>query len=212
MIIQIKYKKDELFIPIDENTKIGEIQILISKYINLYPNKFIMTGADKKDNIYLINVDDYAMKLMKNGIEFIDVHEHEYDVNFLNDRYLPFSLKKLQFFNQKFDIQFYVHDQMTINILKQLLFERNHKLYDINTSLEFENADGYIFDNRIAATLKKNEIIGVNIFEIKLINYTFEFDGGESDMESNNNITVYELEQQLRENFCLGRMSNCLPI
>jgi hypothetical protein len=53
--------------------------------------------------------------------------------------------------------------------------------------------------------LKKNEIIGVNTFEIKLINYTFEFDGGETDMESNNNITVFELEQQLRENFCLGK-------
>jgi hypothetical protein len=77
-----------------------------------------MTGADKKDNIYLINVDDYAMKLMKNGIEFIDVHEHEYDVNFLTYRYLPFSLKKLQFFNQKVDIQFYVHDQMTVNIFE----------------------------------------------------------------------------------------------
>jgi hypothetical protein len=94
---------------------------------------------------------------------------------------------------------------MTINILKQLVFERVHKLYDINIGLEFENADGYIFDNRIAATLKKNEIIGVNIFEIKLINYTFEFDGGEADMEGSNNLTVHELEQQVRENFCLGK-------
>jgi hypothetical protein len=94
---------------------------------------------------------------------------------------------------------------MTIIILKQLLFEKIHKLYDTNIGLEFENADGYIFDNRIAATLKKNEIIGVNNFEIKLINYTFEFDGGEADMESNNNNTIQELEQQLRENFCLGK-------
>jgi hypothetical protein len=145
------------------------------------------------------------MKLMKNGIEFFDVHEHEYDINILNFRYLPFSLKNLQFNNQKFNIQFYVHDQMTIITLKQLLFDRIHKSYDTNIGLEFENADGYIYDNRIAATLKKNEIIGVNTFEIKLINYTFEFDGGEADMESNNNITVYELEQQLRENFCLGK-------
>jgi hypothetical protein len=71
--------------------------------------------------------------------------------------------------------------------------------------LEFENADGYLFDNRKAATLKKNEVIGVNIFEVKLINYVFEFDGGEADMESNNNLTVYELEQQVRETFCLGK-------
>jgi hypothetical protein len=52
MILQVKYKKDELFIPIDENAKIGEIHNLISKYIDLYPNKFIITGADKKDNLY----------------------------------------------------------------------------------------------------------------------------------------------------------------
>jgi hypothetical protein len=38
-----------------------------------------------------------------------------------------------------------------------------------------------------------------------MINYTFEFDGGEADMESNNNLTVYELEQQIRETFCLGK-------
>jgi hypothetical protein len=63
----------------------------------------------------------------------------------------------------------------------------------------------YIFDNRIAATLKKNEIIGVNVFEIKIINYIFEFDGGEADMECSNNTTIYELEQQLRKNFCLGK-------
>jgi hypothetical protein len=99
MILQVKFKKEELFIPIDEDTKVGEIHNLISKYIDLYPNKFIITGADTKDNLFLISVDDYIMKLMKNGIEFFDVHEHEYDVNFLNYRYLPFSLKKLQFHN-----------------------------------------------------------------------------------------------------------------
>jgi hypothetical protein len=148
-------KKDELFIPIDKDTKIGEVHNLTSKYIDLYPNKFIITGADKKNNLYHISVDDYVMKLMKNGIEFLDVHEHEYDVDFLNYRYLPFSLKKLQFHNQKFSIQFYVHDQMPINILKQLIFERIHKLINMNIGLEFENADGYIFDNRIAATLRR---------------------------------------------------------
>jgi hypothetical protein len=94
---------------------------------------------------------------------------------------------------------------MTINILKQLIFDRVHKLYETNFGLEFETAEGYLFDNRIAATLKKNEIIGVNVFEIKLINYVFEFDGGEADMESNNNLTIYELEQQVRETFYLGK-------
>jgi hypothetical protein len=35
--------------------------------------------------------------------------------------------------------------------------------------------------------LKKNEIISVNVFEIKIINYIFEFDGWEADLESSNN-------------------------
>jgi cell fate (sporulation/competence/biofilm development) regulator YmcA (YheA/YmcA/DUF963 family) len=53
--------------------------------------------------------------------------------------------------------------------------------------------------------LKKNEIIGANIFEVKLINYTLEFDGGEADIESNNNQTVSELEQLIRKTFYLGK-------
>jgi hypothetical protein len=154
-----------------------------------------MTGTNKKDTIYLINVDDQIIKLIKKDVEYFQIHEHIYDINFLSYRKLSISMKKLQFYNQKFNIQFYVHDQMTINILKQLIFDRVHKLYYTNIGLEFENADGYIFDNRIAATLKKNEVIGVNIFEVKLINHIFEFDGGEADMESNNNLTIYELEQ-----------------
>jgi hypothetical protein len=97
---------------------------------------------------------------------------------------------------------------MTINNLKQLVFDRIHKLYDTNIGLEFENADGLLFDNRIAAMLKKNEVIGVNIFEVKLINYVFEFDGGEAEMESNNNLTVHQLEQQVRETFYLGKNIN----
>jgi hypothetical protein len=115
---------------------------LVAKYIDIYPNKFIMTGTDKKDNIYLINVDDQVMKLIKNGIEYFDVHEHVYDINFLSYRNLSISMKKLQFYNQKFNIQFYVPDQMTINLLKQLIFDRIHKIYDTNIGLEFENADG----------------------------------------------------------------------
>jgi hypothetical protein len=94
---------------------------------------------------------------------------------------------------------------MTINLLKQILLNRVHNLYNTNIGLEFETADVYLFDNRIAVTLKKNEIIGVNIFEIKLINYTLEFDGGEADIESNNNQTVFELEQLIRKTFYLGK-------
>jgi hypothetical protein len=65
----------------------------------------------------------------------------------------------------------------------------------MNIGIEFDTTDGYLFDTKIAATLKKNEIIRVNIFEIKIINYTLEFDGGEADIEGNNNITIFEFEQ-----------------
>jgi hypothetical protein len=75
----------------------------------------------------------------------------------------------------------------------------------MNIGLEFETTEGLLFDNRIAATLKKNEIISVNIFEIKLINYIFEFDGGEADLKSNNNLTISEFEQQIRKIFNLGK-------
>jgi hypothetical protein len=71
---------------------------------------------------------------------------------------------------------------MSVNLFKQILFNRVHGFYKTNIWLEFETANGYIFDNIIAATLKKNEIIGVNVFEIKLINYTLEFDGGEAEL------------------------------
>jgi hypothetical protein len=52
ILIQVKHEETEFFIPIDDNTIIGEIQVLVAKYIDLYPNKFIMTGADKKDKIF----------------------------------------------------------------------------------------------------------------------------------------------------------------
>jgi hypothetical protein len=86
ILLQIYYEEIEIFIPIDENTIVGEIQNLAAKCVNIPPNKFIMTGADKKENIYLINVDDNVMKLIKKGIECFYIHEHIYDINFLSYR------------------------------------------------------------------------------------------------------------------------------
>jgi hypothetical protein len=37
ILIQVKYEEIEFFIPIDDNTIIGEIQILLAEYIDLYP-------------------------------------------------------------------------------------------------------------------------------------------------------------------------------
>jgi hypothetical protein len=96
ILIQVKYEEIDLFIPIDENTIVGEIQVLVAKYICVYPNKFIMTGISKKDMIYLINVDDSVMKLIKKGMEYLQVHEYIYDINFLSYRNLSISMKKLQ--------------------------------------------------------------------------------------------------------------------
>jgi hypothetical protein len=146
ILIQICHEEKNIFIPNDENMIVGEIQILAGKYINIPPNKFIMTGTYNKENIYLINVDDKVMKLIKRGIECFSQHEHIYDINFLSYRKLLISMKKLQFYNQKFNIKFYVHDQMTVNILKQIIFNRAHKLYNMNIGLEFETAEGYRFE------------------------------------------------------------------
>jgi hypothetical protein len=41
---------------------------------------------------------------------------------------------------------------MTVNILKQLIFERVHNLYNINIGIELETTEGYLFDTTIAAT------------------------------------------------------------
>jgi hypothetical protein len=47
IMMQVFYEEISLFIPIDENMIIGELQILIVKYIKHQPNKFIITGSDK---------------------------------------------------------------------------------------------------------------------------------------------------------------------
>jgi hypothetical protein len=57
-------------------------------------------------------------------------------------------MKKLQFYNQKFEYYFYVHDQITVNILKQLIFDRIHNLFDMNIGIEFETTEGYLFDRK----------------------------------------------------------------
>jgi hypothetical protein len=205
ILMQVCYEEISLFIPVEENMTVGELQILIAKHIDLQPNKFIMTGISKKDDIFLISVDDYVIKLIKRGVEYLQVHDHNYDIDFVFYKKLSITMKKSHFYNQKFEFQFYVHDQMTINLLKQLIFERIHKLYDINIGIEFETAEGFLYDTRIAATLRKNEIIGVDTFEIKMINYILEFDGGEVDIECNNNLTICEFEHQVRKTFFLGK-------
>jgi hypothetical protein len=97
MLIQVKHNEKELFIPINENTIVGEIQVLVAKYIDLYPNKYIMTGISKKDTIYLINVDDQVIKLIKKGVEYLQIHDHKYVINFLSYRNLSISMKSYNF-------------------------------------------------------------------------------------------------------------------
>jgi hypothetical protein len=132
MILQICHDEIELYIPVDENMMVGEIQNLISEYFNIAPNKFIMTGNDRKENIYSINEDDNILKRKKIGVERFYVHEHNYDMNFLSYKILPICLKKLQFYNQKFDFHKYIHDQMSVNLFKQILFNRVHGFYKTN--------------------------------------------------------------------------------
>jgi hypothetical protein len=51
---------------------------------------------------------------------------------------------------------------MTMKIMKQLIFDRVHQLYNKNIGMEFETAEGFLFDPTIAAVLRKEEIINVN--------------------------------------------------
>jgi hypothetical protein len=103
IMMQIFYEEISLFIPIDENMIIGELQILTAKYINLQPNKFIITGFDKKNNIFRVSVVDNILKLIKRGVEHLQVHDHNYDIDFFSYRKLSIPMKKLQFYNQKFE-------------------------------------------------------------------------------------------------------------
>jgi hypothetical protein len=75
----------------------------------------------------------------------------------------------------------------------------------MNIGIEFETAEGYLFDTNIAATLRKNKIISVNIFEVKIIDYILEFDGGKADIDCNNNLTRCEFEQLVRKTFFRGK-------
>jgi hypothetical protein len=48
-------------------------------------------------NIYLINVADNILKLMKIGVERFYEHEYNYDINFLSYRILQFLWKSYSF-------------------------------------------------------------------------------------------------------------------
>jgi hypothetical protein len=82
-----------LLIPIDENMKVGVLQILIGKYIKLQPNQFIMPGIDFNNDAYIISVGDLIFKLTKIGVEYFQVQEHNYDTNFFSFKILTISLK-----------------------------------------------------------------------------------------------------------------------
>jgi hypothetical protein len=74
--------------------KTGELPIMIGKYIDLQSIKFIRTGIGFSADIFIISVDDSVLKLTKMGVEYFQVHEHNYDVDlFFFFRILSISLK-----------------------------------------------------------------------------------------------------------------------
>jgi hypothetical protein len=92
-------------IPNDENMKVGELQILIGKHIELQPNKFIMTSIGFKSDIYIIIVEDLIFKLTKNAVEYFQVHEHNYHIDFLTFKILSISLKNSYFITKILDFK-----------------------------------------------------------------------------------------------------------
>jgi hypothetical protein len=64
-LIRIVYNHILITIPVDNGTKIGNLQLKVSKCIKLPPNNFIMTGISEQNDIFLINVGDKLLGLMK---------------------------------------------------------------------------------------------------------------------------------------------------
>jgi hypothetical protein len=146
--------------------KVGELQILIGKYINLKPNKFIMTRIGFNGDVYNISVDDLIFKLTKSGVEYFQVHQHNYNIDFFSFRILSIPLKNFLFYSQNFEFQIYFSEHATVKIMKQLIFDRVHHIVTRNIGLEFEITEGFLFDTTIEAVLDKDKIIHVNIFDI----------------------------------------------
>jgi hypothetical protein len=131
-------------IPIDENMKIGELQILIGEHIMLEPNKFIKTCIGFNEDIFIISV---------------------YNINFFSFRNLSIFLKNFLFYNQKFEFQIYLPEYTTVKLMKQLIFDRIHHLFNRNIGMEFEITEGFGFDTTIVAVIEKSKVIYVNIFD-----------------------------------------------
>jgi hypothetical protein len=116
-------------------------------------------------------------------VEFFQVHEHNYEVYFFSFRTLSIPLKNFLFYNQNFEFQIYLSDHATVKIMKQLIFDRIHHLYNKNIGLKSGITEGFLFDTTIAAVLEKGKIINVSIFDIEIKDYTLEFDGGDTYIE-----------------------------
>jgi hypothetical protein len=95
-----------------------------------------MKRISEQNDIFMINVRDKILELMKKGVKYFQVHEHNYVIDFL------------LFFPEQIDVKF----------MKQLIFDHIHQRYEKNIGIEFEVDEEILFDSTIAATIENNSI------------------------------------------------------
>jgi hypothetical protein len=157
--------------------KVGDLQLKIAKYINLEPNRFIMTVIGENHLIFIINVDDNVFRLIKSGIQYFRVHDHIYDVDFTRFKKFRAPMKDFLFYNQDFDFHMYFPEQMTVKAMKQIILDRTFQLFNKNVGMEFEITEGFLFDTIIASSIENKKVIHVYTFNIEKKDYALEYDG-----------------------------------
>jgi hypothetical protein len=125
-LTQIVYNRILITIPVDNGTKIDNLQPKVSKYIKLPPNNFIMAGISEQNGIFLINVNDKLLEPVKKGVNYFQVYEHNYDVNFLMYDKFKVALKEFSLYNRVDKFLTFFPEQNSFKFMKQLIFDRVH--------------------------------------------------------------------------------------
>jgi hypothetical protein len=90
-----------------------------------------------------------------------------------------------------------------VKFTKQLIFDRIHQRYNKNFGIEFEANEGILYDSILAAVIENKKMIYFKTFIIKKKQFDREYDGRETYIECENNLTVFEFEQKIRQTFLL---------
>jgi hypothetical protein len=74
----------------------------------LEPNKFIMTEIGFSVNIFILIINDSILNFTKKGVEYFQIQEHNYDLNFFSFRILQIPVKNVLFYSKDFEFQMYI--------------------------------------------------------------------------------------------------------